>query len=331
MSPTSRQPTCTTNYHRNDLVAAEQHASAVHELRYVTHRLAVTQTAFVLAAIHQARGLPDQARQALAGAEQYLRETRSEALLSLVRAYEAELAAVQGDLATAGRWAATVGPYVPLGIMAFFYAPQLTLAKILLTIDTPASRQQAADELARLYAFVTSTYTTRFTIDVLALQALLHAAEGDEPAALAVLAQAIALAQPGDFIRPFVDLGPRMAHLFAQQARREGSSDYVRQVLGVFPSFAIPSQPHPNTRLRSLPVSQADLVEPLTRRELEILELLVRRLSAKEIAHHLVISDRTVKRHTANIYQKLGVNSRQQAVSTAMALGLLTPAALEQI
>ncbi|MBE2233020.1 MAG: helix-turn-helix transcriptional regulator [Anaerolinea sp.] len=65
------------------------------------------------------------------------------------------------------------------------------------------------------------------------------------------------------------------------------------------------------------------MIEPLTYREQEVLDLLARRLSAKEIAQQLVISDRTVKRHAANIYQKLGVNSRQQAVTAAAALGLL--------
>lgn len=77
---------------------------------------------------------------------------------------------------------------------------------------------------------------------------------------------------------------------------------------------ALPARPSPPTTV---------LIEPLTYREQEVLDLLARRLSAKEIAQQLVISDRTVKRHAANIYQKLGVNSRQQAVTAAAALGLL--------
>ena len=85
--------------------------------------------------------------------------------------------------------------------MAFFYAPQLTLSKVLLTINTPDSRQQAAAALARLHAFVTEIHNTRFTIEVLAMQALLHHAEGNEPAALQALEQAVALAQPGGFVR----------------------------------------------------------------------------------------------------------------------------------
>ncbi|MCB0238207.1 MAG: helix-turn-helix transcriptional regulator, partial [Anaerolineae bacterium] len=66
-----------------------------------------------------------------------------------------------------------------------------------------------------------------------------------------------------------------------------------------------------------IPQDQASLAEPLTAREMEVLELLAGRLSAKEIANRLFISDRTVKRHAANIYQKLGVHSRNEAIEVA--------------
>jgi LuxR family maltose regulon positive regulatory protein len=70
-------------------------------------------------------------------------------------------------------------------------------------------------------------------------------------------------------------------------------------------------------------VDQSPLADPLTGRELEILDLLAQRLSNKEIAAQLVISPRTVKRHTLNIYNKLEVNSRLQAVKKASDLGIL--------
>ena len=66
------------------------------------------------------------------------------------------------------------------------------------------------------------------------------------------------------------------------------------------------------------------MIEPLTERELEVLYLLAERLSIKEIALQLVISPDTVKRHNFNIYQKLGVTTRKQAIEKATALGLLT-------
>ena len=156
-------------YQRNDLLAAEAHAQALEEMRYVCTPMAYLQSAFVYASIYQARGLPDQAQGKLELAFAFLRETRSEGLLLLAQAFQMELAVRQGDLSAASQWATTIGPYVPLTLMPYFYAPQLTLPKILLAQDTPASREQAAAELSRLYEFVTATHNTCFTIQVLAL------------------------------------------------------------------------------------------------------------------------------------------------------------------
>ena len=165
---------------------------------------------------------------------------------------------------TAGRWAATVGPQIPLGLMAFFYAPQLTLPKVLLAMNTPASRQQAAAALSQLHAFVTATHNTRFLIDVLALEALLHAAEGNEPAALQALEQALILAQPGGFIRAFVDLGPAMAGLLERLPRQGLAAEYVDRILRAFVSA--PPVTLPPSQVRPLPPHQANLVEPLSSR-----------------------------------------------------------------
>ena len=207
-------------YQRNDLAAAEAHARVVEEMRYLGRPMAYLQSAFIYALIYQARGLPDQARQKLDLAFDFLRETRSDGLLPLAQAFQAELAVMQGDLGAASHWATTIGPHVPLTAMPYFYAPQLTLPKILLAQDTPASRGQAAEVLSRLHAFVTSIHNTRFTIEVLALEALLYHAQGNEQSALAALEQAVTLAQPGGFVRVFVDLGPHLADLLGRLAAK---------------------------------------------------------------------------------------------------------------
>ena len=110
------------------------------------------------------------------------------------------------------------------------------------------------------------------------------------------------LSQPGGFVRVFVDLG-----LHANEAH----SFLVPQAAGDGATVALD---------RDLP----PLVEPLTARELEILALLREPISLKEIAGRLFISYLTVRRHTANIYGKLGVNKRQAAVARAKAMGLIS-------
>ena len=218
---------------------------------------------------------------------------------------------------------------MPLTAMPYFYAPQLTLPKILLAPDTPASRAQAAEVLSRLHAFVTGIHNTRFTIEVLALEALLYHAQGDEPSALAALEQAVTLAQPGGFVRVFVDLGPTLADLFGRLASKDAAGidrGYVEDIFACFRRGAF----HPTTSAgrtaRQRATAQVAMIEPLTRRELQILELLAQYMTAQEIAQKLVLSDQTVKRHRANIYQKLGVHSRRQALATAGALGILPSA-----
>ncbi len=169
----------------------------------------------------------------------------------------------------------------------------MTLAKWLLAQSSTESLQKAEDLLSGLHDFFASIHNTRFLLDVLTLQALLHDARGEEPAALEILTRAINLAEPGGFIRLFVDLGPKMERVQA-----------APDSLTVDP----------------LSLINQSLDEPLTKREFEILSLLEQRLRNKEIAEKLFISIETVKRHTINIYGNLNVNSRIEAVDRAKAL-----------
>ena len=281
--------------------------------------MAYLQGVFVYASIYRAHGQPDQAQHKLELAIAFLTETHSEGLLLIAQAFQMELAARHGDLGTASHWATTIGPLLPLTLMPYFYAPQLTLPKILLIQNTRASLEQAATVLSQLYAFVTATHNTCFTIEVLALQALLYHAQGDEQNALAVLRQAVSLAQPGGFVRVFVDLGPAMAVLFNRLSSTGVDPGHVEQILQAF----APGRSVRSSLPGASPKAKVAMIEPLTRREEDVLALLAQRMTSKEIAEKLVISEQTAKRHRANIYLKLGVNSRREAVAAAVEFGLL--------
>jgi len=175
----------------------------------------------------------------------------------------------------------------------------------------------------------------------LALQALLHDARHEDLAALEKLPQALALSEPGGFIRLFVDLGPQMADLLKRLVKQNVAVDYIGRILAAFRDDAHRAVPvatdhesqsprHPIPLSPSLLVSPSPslsssqpLVEPLTNRELEVLDLVTQRLSTKEIAAKLFISTGTVKKHLSNIYGKLNVNNRRQAGEKAVALGIL--------
>ena len=105
-----------------------------------------------------------------------------------------------------------------------------------------------------------------------------------------------------------------MARLLTQTAVAEQEPDYARQLLEAMP-LVEPGQ------LADAP--SPALIEPLSQRELQVLQLINQGLSNREIAQKLVISLPTVKSHTGNIYSKLGVSSRTQAVAKARALRIL--------
>jgi LuxR family maltose regulon positive regulatory protein len=196
--------------------------------------------------------------------------------------------------------------------------PRVTLARVLIAQGTRDSLQKASQILKEIVEIARGVHSEPHTIELLALQALVYDAQGKGQKALDVLRQSLELAQPGGFLRVFVDLGPAMPPLLSRLAESESEPRYIRRILA---AFAPSPLGRPAQRLDQ--TVQAEIVESLTNREEEILELLARRLSDKEIAQALCISPYTVRKHTSNLYSKLQVAGRRQAVSKAKALGVL--------
>jgi LuxR family maltose regulon positive regulatory protein len=159
--------------------------------------------------------------------------------------------------------------------------------------------------------------TTR-AIEILLLQALAFHAGGDTNRAMAPLERALILAEPRGFYRIVVDEGPSMAPLLYKALDRGIAPEYVRRLLPAFPTD------QPKQVDQSEPQgSEAGYIEPLSERELEILQLIAEGLTNPEIATRLILSLHTVKTHTRNIYGKLGVHTRTEAVARARTLGVL--------
>ena len=160
---------------------------------------------------------------------------------------------------------------------------------------------------------------------MLALQTLLHSAEGDEPQALAALSNSIALAAPGGFLRLFVDLGKPLRPLLRKLAQRGVSPAYIDEILAAFGlGEESPDERRPGTEPRKTATAATlSAAMLLTNREHEVLALLARRYTDKEIAEALVISPKTVNNHIHHLGAKLGVHGRRAIVQAAKDQGLL--------
>jgi LuxR family maltose regulon positive regulatory protein len=229
-----------------------------------------------------------------------------------------------GEPEKAARWVQGMKAILASGKQlpaAFVETLQTTLARAYLAQD---KAEEALAVLEPLLPLAETAGAFLHVIEVCAIKALALHALGDTSAALASLERSLALAEPEGYVRMYVNEGTPMAGLLREAVSHGIAPDYTRKLLAAFESSksqvsGSKHQPH----LKPETVQPETLVEPLTPRELEILQLISQGLSNKDIAEKLVIALNTVKRHTSNIYSKLGVKSRTQAIARARELGLV--------
>jgi LuxR family maltose regulon positive regulatory protein len=227
-----------------------------------------------------------------------------------VAAWTARLLAAHGRLGEAVRWAGERGLSAGDDLSYLHEFEHVTLASVLLAQNTVASTDQAARLLARLLTAAQAGARTGSVIEILVLQALAHHGRGDTRAALSALGRALTLAEPEGCVRVFVGAGPPMLALLRAAAKLHTFPAYVHRLVAA----------GGDSTHRLTP----GLVDPLSGRELAVLRLLTSDLDGPAIARELTISLNTLRTHTRNIYAKLAVNSRREAVARARDLDLLS-------
>ena len=310
-------------YERDDLAAAYEHADRGVAL---CRQLAFTQTLAsglaLLARIRQAQGDAAGAWEAISQAEQVEVSPQVTTLLNPVPVWRARLLLAIGEVAEAARWARGRGlaaedePGYPRE------GEYLALARVLLAERAPGRALRLLD---RLHARAAAQGRTSSVIEVAALQALARAAGGDQGAALAALAEAVALAAPESFVRVFADEGPPMSRLLGRLAAAQRGGRVTLPAV-VSPRYldrlARAVKPAgPRAAPRATPGTAG--VAGLSGRELEVLRLLAEGKSNRQIADDLVVAVDTAKKHVVHILGKLAAANRTQAVARARALGLL--------
>ena len=317
------------HYQRNDLNLAERFLAPVAGTPGTGKLIVPTvvtycQSSFAISLTYQAIGLTEKARRIIESVSGYMLETGNADLMELCDVFRADLALRQGHVAEADLWARKA-PNIKLAPAYRFYTPHLTLPRVLLARRTAKSLSEADALLSRMHDYYASIHSTHVLIDVFVLQAMVHVAQGNESQALEKLAEALALAEPGGFIRPFLDQGSKMADLLSRLKKQNPTLQYARKILAAFDSGKTESISDPSDDpSQSLSIFPGEpLIEPMTNREIEVLRELAKGMSNKEIAKSLFISPGTVKKHLYTTYHKLGAKNRYQAVIKAKSIGIL--------
>jgi LuxR family maltose regulon positive regulatory protein len=309
---------------RNELNAAETYLAQAMGLEPTWNKMALLDALITQARLQRTLGDVEGAHEQLAAAAALARQFDATELDdAIVAVARADMALWEGDLASVAAWLATRGlesddappetvpppePDYDAAIRKYEY---LALARLQL------ARGDAAAALVALDRLLPAFERCRARILIHLSRALAYHAVGKEDAALAAVAEALALGQPGGFVRVFVDEvtaahGEPLARLLYRALAAEISPAYASYLLQQLPEAAERASP-----------AQAPLIEPLSEREMEVLQLVAEGLTNQEIAERLFLSLATIKWHASNIYSKLGVNNRTEAVARGQTLGLL--------
>jgi LuxR family maltose regulon positive regulatory protein len=157
-------------------------------------------------------------------------------------------------------------------------------------------------------------------LQLMVLQSMAHYAQNQKDTAVQLLRDALALAKPGGFMRLFVDEGSQMAQLLYDALAAGIETGYIRRLLAAFP----PAGSVPVATSLAAETKSQEMVEPLSEREIEVLYLIAEGLTNQQVADRLYLSLHTVKAHARNIYGKLGVSNRTEAVARGRTFGLIS-------
>jgi LuxR family maltose regulon positive regulatory protein len=233
----------------------------------------------------------------------------------LVTLHRVRLWIAQGRVREAGRWAEhwleERKNLKPLGSLYMKELDFTTLARVRLA---EGRAPEALGILDELQSSVERLGRIGVLIEIHALRALGFWLQGEREGSLAALEQALCLAEPAGYRRRILDCPAPMPALLREAAAGNLASGYAARLLEALPGRSVAPEPG---------AGAGQIVEPLSGRELDVLVLLAEGLSNKQVAERLFISLPTVKWHTSNIYGKLGVGSRTQAIFRARALGLI--------
>ena len=161
-------------------------------------------------------------------------------------------------------------------------------------------------------------------VQALPLRSLIYISKEDEINAIKVLKEALAIAEPGGFIRTFLDLGKPIQKLLKTIYQNDADNAYLQKLLREFENENPDKEKKQSVNIPSFVSSNTGMVENLSEREKELLKLVSTGLQNKEIAEKLHLSLDTVKKYLTYIYQKLGVKNRVAAVGKATESGIIS-------
>jgi LuxR family maltose regulon positive regulatory protein len=290
------------SYEWNDLDAAQHHAQqSVQLARQLENNDRFVVSEVLLARLKLAQGDLEGAAAILAKAGQFVRQHNYLQRVPEIAAAEVLTLLHRGNLVAAAE-------------LAQKHELPISQARVRLAQGDPTGALAVLEPFRRQ---VEAKGWADERLKVMVVRALALHAYGEKAEAAQLLGDALTMAEPGGFIRLFVDEGTPMAQLLSEAAAQGVMPGYIGKLLTILEAEKQKNED------KSHPAPAQPLIDPLSQRELEVLKLIAQGLSNREISERLFLALITVKGHNQRIFGKLQVQRRTEAVARARELGLL--------
>ncbi len=310
-------------YERNQLDSASEYFGVIEKMRYLVNTRLYHDTLIGQALVAMAEADAERVKKYSTAAYSFAIETKDPLSKQISDWFEVRQAIYSGQ---------TLAEKTPHKLTDdstryWLLYSSLTQAEYLVHKGDQGAFSETLDYIEKGLQMARNHHNFRLEIQFLAVKSLALKSSGKHNAALELLEKTLNLAEPFRLVRTFLDRGPLMAELIGFLCAKWPKNVYAKALLESFETqmcaAGSTATPAAHFSIWNEQLAINNILNGLTNRELEVLQLLHERLTDKEIAEKLFISVTTVKSHTTSIYRKLDVNSRTQAVAKGIALGIV--------
>ena len=289
--------------------------------RYILHTRGAIDAVAGLALTQQLLGQQDRVRETCDLMVEFARELEEPLYMSVALSCRAHIALLNGDLKAALEWESTVQETPSMaGLFMWLEVPVITQARVLISEGSEKNLLKASGLLEEVLKISEACHFLNHIIEVAVLQTMLLEKQNQHQKALKTLTDALIRAEPGPWLRPFIEAGREIEGLLGELNEQGIAPGMIHKLHHAF------ERPIEEIHFRAArpPKVTLDESEDFTRRELEIIQHLSEGLRNKEIAQRLYVSEGTIKKHLYNMCQKLEVSGRMNLLRKASALNYLS-------
>jgi len=312
----------TINYQWNKLSKVTCMYNAAEKHRYKGRIFWVLNCMFTLILTFRAQRNTYELDLAMKNMREFSKDFDINTIQQIVKAFEIELKLLHNNLDEALDLSEDVN-FDILPPSYHFYYPQLTYIKLLLSVGDLKKINEAENLLEKLIDRGHSLKNYNFLIQTILLQSFLYKVKGDDKLAIKKLEEVLTLAEPGGFIRIFLDLGGQMQAMIEDLNKKRPENIYLGEIANAFKQEDKMTHKIQQKKSTTLETYKVNAIDMLTKKEVNLLQLVAEGYQNKEIADKLFLADGTIKTYLYRIYNKLNVNNRTGALRKATELGYL--------